>query len=260
MEKLYIIKIGGNIIDDENKLSSFLQAFASIPGRKILVHGGGKLATRVAESMGIPQELKDGRRITDAKTLEVITMVYAGYINKNIVVKLQAAGCNAIGLTGADGNLVSAHKRVHPTIDYGFVGDVDEVNSSLLDLLLQQNLVPVIAPLTHEPHSLLNTNADTIAQETAKAMSRLCEVSLIYCFEKRGVLSDASDDNSSIKHLSREYYSELKKKKIISAGMIPKLDNAFKALSAGVQHISIGRADDLLQLIDQQSGTSIVNE
>ena len=260
MEKLYIIKIGGNIIDDENKLSSFLQVFASIDGRKILVHGGGKLATRVAESMGIPQELKDGRRITDAETLKVITMVYAGYINKNMVVKLQAAGCNAIGLTGADGNLVTAHKRNHPAVDYGFVGDVDEVNSSLFDLLLQQNLVPVIAPLTHDRHSLLNTNADTIAQETAKAMSSFYEVSLIYCFEKRGVLSDASDDSSAIKKISPGYYTELKEKKAISAGMLPKLDNAFEALTAGVQHISIGHADDLLQLIGRQSGTSIIHE
>ena len=260
MEKLYIIKIGGNIIDDENKLSSFLQSFASVAGKKILVHGGGKLATSMAEAMGIPQQLKEGRRITDAETLKVVTMVYAGYINKNIVAKLQAAGCNAIGLTGADGNLVSAHKRNHPAVDYGFVGDVDEVNSSLLDLLLQQKMIPVIAPLTHDRHTLLNTNADTIGQETAKAMSRIYEVSLIYCFEKSGVLSDASDDSSAIKQISGDLYSELKNQKTISAGMVPKLDNAFEALNAGVQHISIGHADDLLQLIDQQSGTSIVHE
>ena len=260
MEKLYIIKIGGNVIDDENKLSSFLQEFASIHGKKILVHGGGKLATRVAEAMGIPQQLIDGRRITDAETLKVITMVYAGYINKNIVVKLQAAGCNSIGLTGADGCLISAHKRIHPSIDYGFAGDIDAVNSSLIDLLLQQNITPVIAPVTNDSSSLLNTNADSIAQETAKEMCKHFEVYLIYCFEKTGVLSDASDGNSSIKKINRGYYADLKDKQIISAGMIPKLDNAFEALAAGVQHISIGHAGDLLNLISQQSGTSIVNE
>ncbi len=261
MEKLYVIKIGGNIIDDETKLHSFLQSFASIEGKKILVHGGGKLATRVAEAMGISQQMMDGRRITDAETLKIVTMVYAGVINKNIVAQLQAANCNAIGLTGADGNLIAAHKRDHPTIDYGFVGDVDAVNGALIDQLLLQNINLVIAPLTHDGQgSLLNTNADTIAQEIAKTMSSSYETSLIYCFEKKGVLLSAEDEESGITEINTEYFAELKKNKIISAGMIPKLDNAFAALKSGVQHISIGHADDLLQLINHKAGTAIIHE
>jgi len=261
MEKLYVIKIGGNIIDDEAKLSSFLQSFALIDGKKILVHGGGKLATRVAEAMGISQQMIDGRRITDAETLKVVTMVYAGFINKNIVAKLQANGCNTIGLTGADGNLITAHKRSHATIDYGFVGDVDAVNDELISQLLQKNINLVVAPVTHDSKgSLLNTNADTIAQEIAKAMSRGHEVSLIYCFEKRGVLLNAEDEDSAIAEINPAYFSTLKEKEIISAGMIPKLDNAFAALQSGVQHILIGHADDLSQLINNQAGTAITNE
>jgi acetylglutamate kinase len=261
MEKLYVIKIGGNIIDDETRLSSFLQVFASIEEKKILVHGGGKLATRVAEAMGINQQMIDGRRITDAETLKVVTMVYAGFINKNIVAKLQANNCNAIGLTGADGNLIAAHKRNHPTIDYGFVGDVDAVNITLINQLLQQNISLIVAPVTHDSKgSLLNTNADTIAQEIAKAMSSSYEVSLIYCFEKKGVLLNAEDDNSAVAKINPAYFSELKAKGIISAGMIPKLDNAFAALQSGVQHILIGHADDLSQLINNRAGTAITNE
>lgn len=261
MKKLYVIKIGGNIIDDEAKLSSFLQAFASIEGKKILVHGGGKLATRVAEAMGISQQMIDGRRITDAETLKVVTMVYAGFINKNIVAKLQANNCNAIGLTGADGNLIAAHKRNHATIDYGFVGDVDAVNAGLINQLLQQDINLVIAPVTHDSKgSLLNTNADTIAQEVAKAMSSDYETSLVYCFEKKGVLLNAEDDDSAIAEINPAYFAELKEKKIISAGMIPKLDNAFAALQSGVQHILIGHADELSQLINHQAGTAITNE
>jgi acetylglutamate kinase len=261
MEKLYVIKIGGNIIDDEAKLSSFLQSFALIEGKKILVHGGGKLATRVAEAMGISQQMIEGRRITDAETLKVVTMVYAGFINKNIATQLQAHNCNAIGLTGADGNLIAAHKRNHPTIDYGFVGDVDAVNGILINQLLQQNLHLVVAPLTHDGQgSLLNTNADTIAQEIAKAMSSSYETSLIYCFEKKGVLLNAEDDESAVAEINTAYFAELKENKIISAGMIPKLDNAFAALQSGVQHILIGHADDLSQLINHKAGTAITHE
>lgn len=258
---LYIVKIGGNIIDDEIKLLAFLKDFASIKGHKILVHGGGKMATRVAESMGITQQMIEGRRITDAETLKVVTMVYAGYINKNIIAQLQGAGCNAIGLSGADGNVIRAHKRIHPVTDYGFAGDVDEVNELFIRQLLEQNISIVLCPITHDANGLLlNTNADTIAQEIGKAMSRQFEVSLIYCFEKAGVLMDAEDDASVIKQISVGSFVSLKEKNIISAGMIPKLQNALAALDAGVQHISIGHAENLPRLITRESGTSIVHE
>jgi acetylglutamate kinase len=258
---LYIIKIGGNIIDDEIKLLSFLKEFAAVKGHKILVHGGGKMATRVAESMGISQQMIEGRRITDAETLKVVTMVYAGYINKNITAQLQAAGCNAIGLSGADGNVIKAHKRIHPVTDYGFAGDVDEVNAGLIRQLLEQAISIVFCPVTHDANGLLlNTNADTIAQEVAKAMSAFYEVSLIYCFEKPGVLMDAEDDGSVIDKIDLESFVAMKGKNIISEGMVPKLQNAFTALEAGVQHIRIGHADQLRQLVNRQSGTSIVNE
>jgi len=187
MAELFVIKIGGNIIDDEVKLSSFLQSFAAIEDKKILVHGGGKLATKLAEKMGVEQKLIDGRRITDAETLKIVTMVYAGYVNKNIVAQLQRFNCNAIGLSGVDGDIILAHKRKHPVIDYGFVGDVDAVNTPLLKNLLDQNLSLVFAPITHDQQGqLLNTNADTIAQEIAKALSNEYEVKLIYSFEKSG--------------------------------------------------------------------------
>jgi acetylglutamate kinase len=261
MEKLFIIKIGGNIIDEEAALLSFLNNFASIEGHKILVHGGGKMATRVAEAMGIPQQMIEGRRITDAETLKVITMVYAGYINKNIIALLQSKGCNAIGLSGADGNVIKAHKRIHPVTDYGFAGDVDEVNSSFIQSLIQQNAALVFSPVTHDSHGLLlNTNADTIAQEIAKAMSGLFEVSLIYCFEKPGVLMDASDDSTVINSINASSFVQLKNDGIIADGMIPKLQNAFAALDAGVKVVTIGHANNLQELIQQQSGTSIIHE
>ncbi|MEP6712473.1 MAG: acetylglutamate kinase [Ferruginibacter sp.] len=261
MEKLYIIKIGGNIIDDEAKLYSFLEDFAAVKGKKILVHGGGKLATRVAEAMGIKQQLIDGRRITDAETLKVVTMVYAGYLNKDIVSKLQAQNCNALGLTGADGNIILAHKRINSGIDYGFAGDIDKINTGLINQLLHLNMAIVLAPLTHDKNGqLLNTNADTIASEIAKAMTTTYTVSLIYCFEKKGVLLNASDDASTIGEISDSSYKELKEKNIISAGMLPKLDNAFAALQSGVQNIIIGHADNLHKLIDHQCGTAIIND
>lgn len=261
MEKLYIIKIGGNIIDDEAKLSLFLTDFAGIEGNKILVHGGGKMATRVAEAMGISQQMIEGRRVTDAETLKVVTMVYAGYINKNIVSQLQATGCNAVGLCGADGNVMKAHKRIHPVTDYGFVGDVDEVNEAFIKLLMEQELSLVFSPLTHNGKGLLlNTNADTIAQELAKAMSALYEVSLVYCFEKPGVLMNATDDSSVINAINVTSFIDLKERNIITEGMIPKLQNAFTALDAGVKVVTIGQASNLQQLIYQQAGTSIVNE
>ena len=259
MDKLYIIKIGGNIIDDEEKLSAFLKEFAAIDGLKILVHGGGKLATRIAEQINIPQTMIEGRRITDAETLKIVTMVYAGYINKNIVAKLFSFGCEAIGLSGADGNAILAHKRIHPTIDYGFAGDVDSINTQLFVSLLEQNLSPVIAPVTHDSKGqLLNTNADTIAQELAKGLSKNFDVHLIYSFEKNGVLLDINDETNVIKEINTLSYQELKEKKLVFAGMIPKLDNAFAALESGVKKVIIGKAENINQLIKGEKGTSIV--
>lgn len=275
METLFVIKIGGNIIDDEKKLALFIKDFAAIDGTKILIHGGGKLATRVAEAMGIQQQMVEGRRITDAETLKVVTMVYAGAINKNIVAQLQANGCNALGLCGADANIIQAHKRkikissaggsLEEAIDYGFVGDVDSVNTSVINTLLQQNLTLVLSPITHDKEGvLLNTNADTIAQEVTKAMCNFYDVQLIYSFEKEGVLLNVNDDNSVILKLTKDYYEELKNPTLnggeatIFAGMIPKLDNAFAALANGVQKVIIGKAEKLHQLLQGEAGTTIV--
>ena len=259
MAKLFVIKIGGNIIDDEAKLSSFLKSFAAIGNKKILVHGGGKLATKLAGKMGVEQKLVDGRRITDAETLKIVTMVYAGYVNKNIVAQLQSFQCNAIGLSGVDGDIILAHKRKHPVIDYGFVGDVDSVNTPLLKNLLEQNLSLVFAPITHDQNGqLLNTNADTIAQEIAKAMSTEFDVELIYSFEKSGVLLDADDESTVIAKMNPTYYEELKAKEKIFAGMLPKLDNAFAALNSGVTKVIIGKAEELQNLIEGKSGTTII--
>ncbi|RYZ25232.1 MAG: acetylglutamate kinase [Chitinophagaceae bacterium] len=261
MEKLFVIKIGGNIIDNEEKLASFVRAFAAIKENKILVHGGGKLATKMAGQLGIEQQLVDGRRITDAETLKIVTMVYAGLINKNIVAQLQAAGCNAIGLTGADGNVILSHKRIVKDLDYGFAGDVDQVNSQFLHSLLSQDISPVLSPITYDNKGqLLNTNADTIAQETAKALSDLYEVQLVYSFEKAGVLLNAEDESSVIPVIDKNKYTDLKDKGLVFAGMIPKLDNAFAALSSGVRKVIIGKAENLPQLIAGNSGTSIINE
>jgi acetylglutamate kinase len=259
--ELSIIKIGGNIIDDENKLAAFLDAFAAVPGKKILVHGGGKLATNTAERLGIRQQLVDGRRITDAETLKIVTMVYAGTINKNIVAQLQARRCDAIGLSGADGNAILTHKRTHATTDYGFAGDVDSVNTSLLTSLLLLEKTLVFSPITHDGKGqLLNTNADTIAQELARGLSSTFEISLVYTFEKSGVLLDATDDSSVISRIGPGYYQELKDRKLIFAGMIPKLDNAFAALRSGVGKVIIGRAEELPLLLAGRAGTTIVHE
>ncbi|HYF29935.1 MAG TPA: acetylglutamate kinase [Chitinophagaceae bacterium] len=263
MQDLYVIKIGGNIIDDDEKLSAFLQQFAALSGNKVLVHGGGKLATKMAGQLGIEQQMVDGRRITDAETLKIVTMVYAGYINKNIVAQLQSKGCNAIGLTGADANLIPAKKRTHASIDFGFVGDVESLQPAVehWKLLLQNGLVPVVAPITHNGEGqLLNTNADTIAQEIAKALGKLYKVRLVYSFEKPGVLLDVQDEASVIGRLNPSYYSELKQKGLIFAGMIPKLDNAFAALDNGVQTVIIGRAEELPGLIAGNAGTTITHD
>ncbi len=258
---LSIIKIGGNIIDDEARLSAFLDNFAAVPGKKILVHGGGKLATKVAEGLGIRQQLVDGRRITDAETLKIVTMVYAGAINKNIVAQLQARGCPAIGLTGADGNAILSHKRTHASIDYGYVGDVDAVNSDFITSLLLLDKTLIFSPITHDGKGqLLNTNADTIAQELARGLSGTFEVSLVYSFEKSGVLLNAEDETSVIGRIDPAYYAELKASGVIFAGMIPKLDNAFAALRSGVARVIIGRAEELPLLLTGSSGTTIIHE
>jgi acetylglutamate kinase len=261
MESLYVIKIGGNIIDDDAMLSVFLKKFVTIKSKKILVHGGGKLATRLAEKLGIPQQMIDGRRITDGETLKIVTMVYAGYINKNIVAELQSLYCNAAGISGADGNSILAHKREKEGIDYGFAGDIDQVNTVWLKQLLDNEMAVVVSPITHDgKNQLLNTNADTIAQEIAKAMSTSYEVSLVYSFEKPGVLLDVEDEGSVIKNLTQTGFEELKESKKIFAGMIPKLDNAFSALRKGVQKVIIGRGEELDLLITGETGTTIHHE
>jgi acetylglutamate kinase len=261
LENVYVIKIGGNIIDDEAKLSSFLQSFASLEGKKILVHGGGKLATKLADHIGVPQHMIEGRRITDKETLKVVTMVYAGYINKNIIALLQSNGCNAMGLCGADGNLLQAHKRQHATIDYGFVGDIDMVNTELLKTLLDQDITVVVAPITHDAKgTLLNTNADTVAQEIAATLGKIYQIALIYTLEKNGVLLNVDDENSVIPRLTRSYYDALKNKQFISDGMLPKLDNAFAALEKGVYKVIVGKAEQLQELITGNAGTTIHHE
>lgn len=238
---LSIIKIGGNIIDNPIELSIFLSDFSKIEGNKILVHGGGKSATKMAENMGLKAVMIDGRRITNKAMLEVVVMVYAGEVNKNIVAQLQAKNTNAMGFSGADGNLIQSTKRIHPTIDYGFVGDIQKVNTALLITLIHSGIVPVFCAITHDKNGqLLNTNADTIASELAIAASEIYEVTLNYCFEKAGVLTDVEDESSVIENLNQKLYSKLRAEKAIHSGMIPKLDNCFNSLSKGVQKIKIG--------------------
>lgn len=259
MEKLFVIKIGGNVIDDDDKLKLFLQKFAAIDQKKILVHGGGKLATRLAEQMQMPQQMVNGRRITDAETLKIVVMVYAGYINKNIVAALQAEGCNAAGFTGADGSCIKAHKRIVNDVDYGFVGDVDKVNVDFFNTLLLQDITIVMAPITANINGqLLNTNADTITQEIAKSLSSLYEVEIIYCFEKPGVLDNAEDDTSVVPRLDHSSYKVMVDEKKIHSGMIPKLDNAFEAINSGVKKVVIGYAEHVDQLINGHAGTTII--
>lgn len=262
MIPLYIIKIGGNIVDDEMKLDAFLKSFSGIAAARILVHGGGKVATRIGERLGIQSHYVEGRRITDAATLDLVTMVYGGLINKKMVARLQSMGCNALGITGADANLIPARKRPVKDIDYGYVGDVHskEINANTWTMLLQEGIIPVVAPLTHDgAGSLLNTNADTIAQEIAKALSNNYEVQLVYSFEKSGVLTDVNDEATRIPALTPDLFRELKASQKIFAGMIPKLDNAFTALRNGVKKVIIGDAAELPKLITGETGTSIVN-
>ena len=260
MEKIFVIKIGGNIIDNAESLDVFLQQFFEIKEPKILIHGGGKLATDLAANLNINQQLIEGRRITDAATLEVVTMVYAGAINKNIVAKLQANECNALGLCGADANLISASKRPVKEIDYGFVGDIKDngINTSFLQLLFQNNIIPVIAPITHNNDGqLLNTNADSIANEIAKALSTKFKVHLIYCFNKKGILKDVKDENSVIKTITNETAADLKLEGSIHEGMIPKIDNALQAIAAGVYKVSLGHALELVEIVKGNAGTDI---
>lgn len=248
MKTLKVIKIGGNVIDDQEALSAFLKDFSQLKGPKVLVHGGGKLATRLAEQMNVPVKMLEGRRITDAETLDIITMVYAGKINKNIVVELQKYQCNSIGFTGADGNSIISHKRKVKTIDYGFVGDVDKVNADVISVLLDNNVTPVFCAITHdEKGQLLNTNADTIASELAIGLSELYKVELYYCFEKNGVLTDIDDDNSVIKDINQTNYQKLKDEGVIADGMIPKLDNCFHAIEHHVSKVCIGKSDMLFK-------------
>lgn len=244
--ELKVIKIGGNVIDNPAMLDSFLKDFASLEGPKILVHGGGKKATELSHKMGFTPQMVDGRRITTDQDIEMVTMVYAGLINKSIVAKLQKLNTNAIGLSGADGNTVLATKRPVKTIDYGWVGDIEKVNTDFLRSVINQGITPVLCAITHDNSGhLLNTNADTIASEVAVAMSDLYDVSLIYCFEKPGVLTDVEDDNSLIRNLNEEFYAELKSKSAIHSGMIPKLDNCYNALKKNVSKVIIGSPDVL---------------
>lgn len=242
-----IIKIGGNVIDFPTKLEEFLQLFSKFPGKKILVHGGGITATKFGESLGVMPEMVDGRRITDKETLDIVTMVYAGLINKQIVAKLQSLRQNASGMTGADGNLIRSEKRPVKTIDYGYVGDIKEVNVELLEGMLERKMVPVICAITHDKKGqLLNTNADSIASELATNLSKKHKVNLYYCFNKAGVLIDEHNDNSIIPLINEDIYTELKRENVIHSGMIPKLDNAFAALNKGVNFVWIGKAENLL--------------
>jgi acetylglutamate kinase len=260
MQHVSIIKIGGNIIDDKEATARFLLNFSQVPGYKLLIHGGGKIATQIAERLGLKAQMVDGRRITDQSMLEVVTMVYGGLVNKQIVAGLQAKGCNAIGLTGADGNCVLAKKREVATIDYGFAGDIVAVNAQQISSFLEQRLTPVFAPLTYDTTgSMLNTNADTMAATIAWSLASRYNVHLIYCFEKKGVLSDPENDDSVIPTLSLPMYEQLKQEGIISKGMIPKLDNAYTALRKGLQRVIICHADELATVVSTStvSGTTL---
>lgn len=245
-EKVTVIKVGGKIVEEEDTLFSLLDDFATIPGYKVLVHGGGRSATKMCAQLGIESKMVNGRRVTDIETLKVVTMVYGGLVNKNIVAQLQKRGINAVGLTGADMNVIHSVKRPVKDVDYGFVGDVDRVDAQVLSRLLEQNIVPVMAPLTHDGDgNILNTNADTIAGETAKALAELYEVTLVYCFEKRGVLRDENDDDSVISLITKGDFNKYVEEKVITGGMIPKLENAFSAIDKGVEQVVITCSSDI---------------
>lgn len=254
-KKITVIKVGGKIVEEPASLAALLNRFAAIEGAKVLIHGGGRSATKIAERLGIESKMVGGRRITDAETLQVVTMVYGGLVNKNIVAGLQARGVNALGLTGADCNIIRAHKRPVGEVDYGFVGDVDYADGQMLGKLIEQGIVPIVAPLTHDGNgNLLNTNADTMAAETAKGLAEFYDVTLTYCFEFPGVMRNPDDADSLIATINKESYKELLADGTVSGGMIPKIDNAFNAIDNGVSQVVITRAD----AIDGQSGTHII--
>lgn len=253
--KLSVIKVGGKIVEEDDSLKRLLSDFSKIEGCKILVHGGGRSATKIGEQLGIKSTMVDGRRITDIETLRVVTMVYGGLVNKNIVSGLQSLGVNALGITGADMDVIRSKKRPVKDIDYGFVGDVEYVKADTLKMLLEAGIVPVLAPLTHDGNgNILNTNADTIAAETAQAMATYYDVTLIYCFEKKGVLTDENDDDSVIRQLDRIGYKKYVDEGVIQGGMIPKLDNAFRSIDKGVAEVVITQASDL----GKDAGTRII--
>ena len=256
-EKLTIVKVGGAVVEDEQQLSQLLRDFGAIAGRKVLVHGGGRRATQVAQSLGIESHMVNGRRITDGQMLQVVTMVYGGLVNKNLVARLQANGVNALGLTGADIDVIRSHRRpLKDGIDFGYVGDVDKADGTVLSRLIEMGITPVLAPLTHDGQGqMLNTNADTIAAETAKALAPFYEVTLIYSFEKKGVLRDPLDDDSVIPVITRDDFQRYVADGTVAGGMIPKLENAFQAISEGVARVNITMAT----AIDGQHGTMIQN-
>ena len=255
MDKVTVVKVGGAIVEDSEKLAQLLKDFAAIPGKKVLVHGGGRRATKVAAALGIESKMVNGRRITDADMLEVVTMVYGGLVNKNLIAKLQANGVNALGLTGADMDVIHSHKRpLKDGIDFGFVGDVERADGKMLQTLIEEGVTPVMAPLTHDGKgNILNTNADTIASETAKALAPYYDVTLIYSFEKKGVLSNPDDDDSVIPVITHADFEKYKADGTVAGGMIPKLENALAAIDAGVKEVII----TLATAIDGKHGTVI---
>ena len=256
MNKINVVKIGGNVIDNPEALKRFAHDFAALPSPKILIHGGGKLATRLGEQLNIPAQMIDGRRVTDAETLNIVTMVYAGLLNKRIVALLQSEGCNALGLSGADGDVVRAVRRKPEPIDFGFVGDIDasKINTELIRTLLESGITPVFCAITHDGNgSLLNSNADSVASAVAVAASRIAPTSLLFCFEKAGVLRNVDDESSVIGEIRPDNYASLRAEGAINKGMIPKIDNAFAAIDAGVQSVIIKHSDALLQ----ESGTTV---
>lgn len=253
-EKITVVKVGGAVVEDEARLSRLLSDFSAIEGRKVLVHGGGRRATAVASRLGIESKMVNGRRITDRDMLEVVTMVYGGLVNKNLVARLQANGVDAIGLTGADIDVIRSHKRPVKDVDYGFVGDVDRVDGHKLLTLIEAGITPVMAPLTHDGNgNILNTNADTIAAETAKALAEHYDVTLIFSFEKKGVLSNPDDEDSVIPLITRADFERYVADGTVAGGMLPKLENAFEAISAGVSRVNI----TLATAIDGRHGTMI---
>lgn len=258
MDKVTVVKVGGAIVEDSEKLAQLLKDFAAIPGKKVLVHGGGRRATKVAAALGIESKMVNGRRITDADMLEVVTMVYGGLVNKNLVAKLQANGVNALGLTGADMDVIHSHKRpLKDGIDFGFVGDVERADGKMLKTLIEEGITPVMAPLTHDGKgNILNTNADTIAAETAKALAKHYDVTLMYCFEKNGVLANANDDNSVIPVITANDFHTLVDNGTIAGGMIPKIENALAAIRQGVKKVVITNAN----AIDGKHGTTILEK